>query len=340
MTSISVVMTTYNGEKYIVEQLDSIRCQTMTPDEVIICDDVSSDGTRRIIRDYIKKYNLTNWFFYENEYNKGWRRNFIDTIKLSTGNYIFLSDQDDIWETRKIEYMYGAMERKSDISLLVGDSTIIYSEQRTPKSRRLFYSFRTHAFYLDSIWNGNGLFSNVNKVMKGKKKYTGSVKPILFNEKIFCSQKQGCVMALKRELFDTYEKYWSKECPHDSLLWYGAAIEDSLFYLDMPVIKYRHHNYNTGFSDTLGEGLTRFTEIKKIDAFLRQLNSFALMLEDCNVTDTEKKKQLIRKIYDCYLMRKKFLEKKKIKYLLKNSNCKYIVGKRQYYFDILLAFFT
>ena len=66
---ISLVMATYNGEKYLYEQLDSIRCQTMPPDEVIICDDCSKDSTVNMIQEYIDKYQLKHWNVYENEKN-------------------------------------------------------------------------------------------------------------------------------------------------------------------------------------------------------------------------------------------------------------------------------
>ena len=64
---ISVAMATYNGHKYIVEQLDSIRNQSLKVDEVVICDDQSSDDTVSIIRNYIEKYKLDNWKVTVNE---------------------------------------------------------------------------------------------------------------------------------------------------------------------------------------------------------------------------------------------------------------------------------
>ena len=98
----SVIMATYNGEKYITEQLDSIRNQTLPPDEVIICDDCSSDNTRTIINEYISKYKLTGWQLYSNEKNIGFFDNFFKALRLSTGDVIYLSDQDDVWDKYKL----------------------------------------------------------------------------------------------------------------------------------------------------------------------------------------------------------------------------------------------
>jgi glycosyltransferase involved in cell wall biosynthesis len=100
---ISVAMPTYNGEKFLREQLDSIYNQTMRPDEVVVVDDCSKDGTVDILREYQQKYGLK---FYVNEQNLGYNKNFEKAIKLCTGDYIALSDQDDIWFPEKIEESY------------------------------------------------------------------------------------------------------------------------------------------------------------------------------------------------------------------------------------------
>lgn len=100
---ISVAMTTYNGEKYILSQLESIRSQTLLADEVIISDDNSTDNTCEIIQNFIKKYKLNNWTLIKNKENKGFVKNFINTICRTKGDIIFLSDQDDIFKKDKFE---------------------------------------------------------------------------------------------------------------------------------------------------------------------------------------------------------------------------------------------
>ena len=79
---ISIVMTTYNGEKYLTEQLDSLRTQTRLPDEVIISDDCSADNTNVMIEEYIKKYRLTSWKHIKLKKNVGWKKNFINHKKI------------------------------------------------------------------------------------------------------------------------------------------------------------------------------------------------------------------------------------------------------------------
>lgn len=106
--SVSVAMPTYNGEKYLREQLDSIYNQTMLPDEVVVVDDCSKDGTIDVLKEYHDKFGLK---YYVNEQNLGYNKNFEKAIKLCSGDFIALSDQDDIWFAEKIEESYKAINK-------------------------------------------------------------------------------------------------------------------------------------------------------------------------------------------------------------------------------------
>ncbi|MCC9082765.1 glycosyltransferase [Enterococcus faecium] len=87
--TVSVIMPIYNGEKNIIEQLESIRNQERMPDEVLLCDDGSTDSTVEIVRNFIEKHQLTGWQLLINEENIGWRKNFIRLIHQATGDVIF-----------------------------------------------------------------------------------------------------------------------------------------------------------------------------------------------------------------------------------------------------------
>ena len=93
---ISIAMTTYNGSKYLNDQLKSFSQQDQAPDELIVCDDGSSDNTIKIL----EKFSLNAPFdvkIYQNESNLGFTKNFENALSKCTGDLIFLSDQDDIW---------------------------------------------------------------------------------------------------------------------------------------------------------------------------------------------------------------------------------------------------
>lgn len=115
---ISVAMATYNGELYVYKQLESILNQTLRVDEVIICDDNSSDRTVPIIQDFICDNNITNWKLVVNEKSLGCTKNFAKAVSLCNGDIIFLSDQDDIWEPSKVEVMSEIMRQNNNILTL------------------------------------------------------------------------------------------------------------------------------------------------------------------------------------------------------------------------------
>ena len=99
---ISVAFIVFNGDQYMRTQLDSILAQTQKVDEIIICDDGSTDGTKEIIEEYKKKYpNL--FFIHYNNKNLGPTKNIEKAIKACTGDIILLADQDDDWELNKVE---------------------------------------------------------------------------------------------------------------------------------------------------------------------------------------------------------------------------------------------
>ena len=123
---ISVAMTTYNGERYIKEQLESIINQTRKVDEIIIFDDCSKDKTVQIIREAIKETEI-KIFLTVNEKNVGYIENFRRAIEKSTGDYIFLCDQDDVWMNDKVEKMLDIME-KYDIRVLFTQYDMIDSK--------------------------------------------------------------------------------------------------------------------------------------------------------------------------------------------------------------------
>lgn len=97
---VSVAMTTYNGEKYLKEQIDSILNQSYKNIELVICDDCSKDGTWSILQEYAARDDRIK--IIQNSSNLGFIRNFEQAISLCTGEFIALSDQDDIWEAWKI----------------------------------------------------------------------------------------------------------------------------------------------------------------------------------------------------------------------------------------------
>lgn len=102
ISKVSVVMCTYNGARYLKQQIDSILNQTYPVYELIIQDDCSEDNTVSIVVEYARKYDFIR--IYQNEGQRGVNSNFYSAMKRATGDFIAIADQDDIWEPQKIEW--------------------------------------------------------------------------------------------------------------------------------------------------------------------------------------------------------------------------------------------
>jgi glycosyltransferase involved in cell wall biosynthesis len=105
---ISVLIITYNGESFLKEQLDSIYAQTVLPDEIVVSDDCSQDGTIDILREYHQKYGLK---YHINPHNLGYLGNVKRSLELCQGDYIIFADQDDIWFPNRIETALSKMKQ-------------------------------------------------------------------------------------------------------------------------------------------------------------------------------------------------------------------------------------
>lgn len=118
---ISICIASYNGEKYIEEQLRSILLQIDINDEIIISDDGSSDGTLEIVKEFQKKYK--NIFLVEGPH-LGVIKNFENALLKAKGDIIFLCDQDDVWYENKVSTIVKGFQNKN-IYLILHDANII-----------------------------------------------------------------------------------------------------------------------------------------------------------------------------------------------------------------------
>lgn len=218
-SKVSVALTTYNGSEYIVEFLDTLRLQSYRPDEVIIADDGSSDNTVKIVEDYIEKYHLSTWNVYVNEHNLGWQRNFKEVISKTTGDYVFLADQDDLWVRDKIQRFLKCFE-ETNAWLVVSDFKVI----------------------------GNGQSRKSVAMPKIKYSIQYGNKKVCFNKNYGSVLRPGCVMAFNSKLRELYLNLWSENQPHDALLWLIASITNKIYYLDFASIEFRRTDSNASGS--------------------------------------------------------------------------------------------
>lgn len=120
---ISIAMATCNGAQHLQAQLDSFTAQTRLPDELVITDDCSSDGTVDIVKAYASRAPFeVRWAV--NEKNLGYAANFNAAMSLATGDLVFLSDQDDVWFLEKLEVMEASAEESKEALVLMNDAVL------------------------------------------------------------------------------------------------------------------------------------------------------------------------------------------------------------------------
>ncbi|NPD83102.1 glycosyltransferase family 2 protein [Prevotella sp. PINT] len=211
---ISVCIATYNGEKYIHRQLESILKQLTDNDEIIISDDMSTDSTLDVIR----SIGSPLIHVYINEKEHGYTPNFENAIAHAKGEYIFLSDQDDIWVEDKVQT---CMQYLKKHSLIVHDADIVdKSENKIAES---FYESRKS-------------------------------KPGIINNLIKFSYL-GCCIAFRRKILEKALPFPPnhKMCTHDNWLFISAAFFFDAVVISDKLIHYRRHANNVssgGFKET------------------------------------------------------------------------------------------
>jgi len=146
---VSIALCTHNGEKYIIQQLDSILAQTYKNLEIIIADDCSTDSTIEILSLYAQKDSRIKYFV--NEVNLGFNKNFQKVIGLTTGAYIAISDQDDIWLPQKIEVLLANIADK----WLVFSNSDFIDENNNALNEKIVKAFKPAGYNYKAILLGN-----------------------------------------------------------------------------------------------------------------------------------------------------------------------------------------
>lgn len=216
----SVAMCTYNGKDHVREQLLSIREQTLPVDEIIVCDDGSTDGTIALVREISRQYNLPVRLFC-NARNLGFQKNFEQAICRCSGDIIFLSDQDDIWLPTKVEKIADYFDRHLDKDFVFTNATLINAGGAASYNQTLFDVLRLDRYTLDLFDRGHAL-----EILS-----------------IYC-RVTGATCAL-RASFMPYCIPLSKTIAHDAALAIIAALHGKIGYLDECLIKYRQHKEQT-----------------------------------------------------------------------------------------------
>ncbi len=215
-------MCTYNGGEFLHKQLYSFLSQTKLPDELIICDDRSSDNTLTILEEFktIAPFKVE---IYINNRNLGARANFFQAIDFCNGDLIFLADQDDIWMPHKIMTFFNYFESHPNCLMLFSNAKMINISDL--ESTKTIWDAFGYTIEMSNSWNVNNTLS-LKSMVFGKNYITGA-----------CS-------AIKKQLIE-----FSKPTPdlesldlwHDAWLGICAAALGELRSISEPCIFYRIH---------------------------------------------------------------------------------------------------
>ena len=236
---ISVAMATYNGARYIIEQLDSIRTQTRKVDEIVIVDDGSSDDTVGLIQDYQTQYPNCGIRLEQNETNLGYKKNFCRAVALCQGDITFLCDQDDRWFEEKVERVCAILEEHPDIGVISSAFVRMDGAGNVGERRSVFQ----------------------------KKMEEGELVCVPLEDLVFHNISQGCAMAMKNDVKTMFLQQFDETIPHDWIINVIAGMKKKCYYWNEPMFYYRIHDNNTiGLNDNMALNKKNTMEVRTRDA--------------------------------------------------------------------------
>lgn len=218
---VSVCIATFNGEDFILEQIQSILNQLDSDDELIISDDGSTDETISLIESVGDKRIK---IFRDNNF-KSPIYNFENALKHAVGDYIFMSDQDDVWLDNKVKIMIEQMELGYD--LVISDCELV--DQNLLK------------------WNSSYFHFNNSR--------SGIIKNIIKNSYM------GCCMAMSKRLLDTCLPFPRNLPMHDSYIGLVGELKFKVKFINVPLMLHRKHLNN---SSSTSAGKSNYNLIQKV----------------------------------------------------------------------------
>lgn len=273
--TISVAMATYNGERYLQTQLDSLSSQTRLPDELVICDDDSLDSTIEIAERFAKSSPF-NVKVFRNTNRLGSVKNFELALTQCTGEIIALSDQDDIWLPEKLAKQGGLMEKNSGIGGVFSNAFLMSAQ-----------SVRTG----QTLWNVN----NFSPADQDELRSGGRCPAAVTGKKAL-----GCTLMFRANLMKKIvpiPPIWE----HDGWIAWMISVYSRLYAIPEPLIQYRIHasqqfgvarrtllsrlhtkpaqylNYANQLAEILERTSTYAPPDKEIDACLHRMMSYSRM---------------------------------------------------------------
>lgn len=239
---IDILMATYNGEKFIKEQMDSIISQSYSDWRLIISDDCSKDGTVSIVKKYQKQYPDKILLFGNDVPSGSAQNNFFNAIKYATSDYVMFSDQDDVWLPDKIENTFNKM---IEMEKEYGKNTPVLIHTDLKVVDRNLKTINDSLFKMMNMDSNRCAFNNL------------LVQNIVI----------GCTVMGNRALFNYLKKVPKNAVMHDMWIALIASAFGVIGFVDKSTILYRQHGNNSvGAKDTksLNYVLNKISDIPKV----------------------------------------------------------------------------
>lgn len=221
MPKVSVIVPSYNHERYLTQAIESILRQTFSDFELIVIDDFSEDGSAKIISEYAKKDDRIRCLFHKS--NQGIARTLNEGMPMSRGEYIAYTSSDDIWEKERLEVGVEIMDRSPDVGLLHSESVVIDGDGRLTGQK----------------------FNSIYPSPTGK--YSGNLFGALLRRNFIC----GSSILIRRESIEGLRFNEELKYLNDWLFHLELSERNRFYYVSHPLVRYRVHERGTKF-DTLG----------------------------------------------------------------------------------------
>jgi rhamnosyltransferase len=243
--SVEILLSTYNGEKYLPEFIKSIEEQDFPDFKILIRDDHSNDNSNVIIKNWVNNSSHQIALLCDIPLvNVGWMSSFDLLIRQSKGDIIFFADQDDIWHPNKIKSVVASMTLNDGPTLVVHNANIIDGNNAEISSNRLLG------------------FDSLPISIKNSQNITGGL--------------YGCCIAVNRQLIDLYiDCDYGKILGHDCVLTILALISGKIIYIDKPLISWRSHPFNSSYKVGF---INRFKQLN----FLLNISKFEVLASNKN----------------------------------------------------------
>lgn len=209
--SVSVCMATYNGARFLGEQIASVLPQLDENDELIVADDASRDGTVAIL----ESLRDARMRILRQPRNAGVVKTFELALQEARGEIVFLCDQDDVWREDKVESVLAAFERSPEITLVLTNGELMDAQGR----------------------------------LLGVMLHDGAQLPLGLTANFIKNRYQGSAMAFRREILDAALPFPNRIPMHDSWIGLVNALVGKAVYLPQSLVNYRRHEKNATSRD-------------------------------------------------------------------------------------------